>query len=73
MTRRRDIRTETIRVAYDRYAASLFRYAVVMLGDPSAAADAVQQVFASWLDGGSPADNAEHYLRRAVRNQCSKG
>jgi RNA polymerase sigma-70 factor (ECF subfamily) len=70
MTRRRDIRTETIGAAYDRYAASLFRYAVVMLGDPSAAADAVHQVFVAWLRGANSVDNEEHYLRRAIRNEC---
>jgi RNA polymerase sigma-70 factor, ECF subfamily len=70
MTRRRELRTETIGAAYDRYAASLFRYAVVMLGDPSAAADAVHQVFTAWLGGASSTDDEEHYLRRAVRNQC---
>ena len=43
MTRSRELRTEAIGAAYDRYAASLFRYAVVMLGDPSAAADAVHR------------------------------
>jgi hypothetical protein len=32
MTRRRDIRIEFIGAAYDRYAASLFRCAAVMLG-----------------------------------------
>jgi RNA polymerase sigma-70 factor (ECF subfamily) len=70
MTRRRDIRTGTIGAAYDRYAASLFRYAAVVLGDPFAAADAVHQVFAAWLGGANSTDNEEHYLRRAVRNQC---
>ena len=70
MTRRRELRTEAIGAAYDRHAASLFRYAVVMLGDPSAAADAVHHVFAAWLDGAAAVDNEEHYLRRAVRNQC---
>ena len=70
MTRRRELRTEAIGAAYDRYAAGLFRYAVVMLGDPSAAADAVHHVFAAWLEGAGAVDNEAHYLRRAVRNQC---
>jgi len=32
MTRRREIRIESIGAAYDRCAASLFRFAAVMLG-----------------------------------------
>ena len=31
--------------AYDRHAAGLFRYALMLLGDTASAADAVQQVF----------------------------
>ena len=57
-------------LAYDRYASGLFRYAVVLLGNEAEAADAVHQVFAAWLRQRRGIGNDEHYLRRAVRNEC---
>jgi RNA polymerase sigma-70 factor (ECF subfamily) len=59
-----------IGAAYDRHAAGLYRYAVVLLGDPAAAADAVHQVFVKLLSRPPEVLQAEHYLRRAVRNEC---
>jgi RNA polymerase sigma-70 factor (ECF subfamily) len=65
--------TELAGRLYDQYGASLYRYALMLLADPASAEDVVQQVFASliatmrWNTG---IDNAEHYLRRAIRNQC---
>src|SRR5262245_15091191 len=56
---------------YGRFAATLYRYALMILVDPFAAADVVQQVFAAMLrrsDFELAAD--ERYLRRAVRNEC---
>ena len=55
---------------YDRCGASLYRYALMILADPSAASDAVHDVFVAVLRRGVALDNAEHYLRRAVRNAC---
>jgi RNA polymerase sigma-70 factor, ECF subfamily len=56
---------------YAEYGASLYRYAVMLLADASAAEDAVQQVFASMLKGGmSGIQQDANYLRRAVRNEC---
>ena len=61
---------------YDSYGASLYRYALMLLADRSAAEDAVQQVFASLLKGSARAvepaaiQKDAHYLRRAVRNEC---
>jgi RNA polymerase sigma-70 factor, ECF subfamily len=55
---------------YDRYGASLYRYAVMVLADPAAAADVVQTVFVSLLRRGSSPEFNERYLRRAVRNEC---
>lgn len=55
---------------YDTYGASLYRYAVLLLADATAAEDAVQQVFATILRQGPRLDEEAHYLRRAVRNEC---
>jgi RNA polymerase sigma factor (sigma-70 family) len=55
---------------YDTYGASLYRYAVLLLSDPVAAEDAVQQVFAAILGQRPRFDDEVHYLRRAVRNEC---
>lgn len=56
---------------YDRHAAGLYRHALMILAEPAAAADAVQQVFLAVLrTGGDDVASAEHYLRRAVRNEC---
>jgi RNA polymerase sigma-70 factor (ECF subfamily) len=57
---------------YDAHGASLYRYAVMLLADPAAAEDAVHQVFAALLRPSAAAriDDATHYLRRAVRNEC---
>jgi len=57
---------------YDAHGASLFRYAVMLLADTAAAEDAVHQVFTALLRPSAPAqiEDAAHYLRRAVRNEC---
>lgn len=57
---------------YDQHGASLYRYALMLLADPAAAADAVQQVFTALLRpaAGIAFDNEARYLRRAVRNEC---
>jgi RNA polymerase sigma-70 factor, ECF subfamily len=55
---------------YDQYAAGLYRYALIVLADPAAAADAVQQVFVGLLRGSAVVESDERYLRRAVRNEC---
>jgi RNA polymerase sigma-70 factor (ECF subfamily) len=55
---------------YDQFGASLYRYALMILADPSAAADAVHDVFVAVMRGNAALDNAGHYLRRAVRNEC---
>ena len=54
---------------YDAYGASLYRYAVMILGSREAAEDVIQQVFMALLDGRAIADE-ERYLRRSVRNAC---
>jgi RNA polymerase sigma-70 factor, ECF subfamily len=56
---------------YDRFGASLYRYALMILGRHDAAEDAVQQVFLALIRGGAARlVEPEHYLRRAVRNAC---
>ena len=55
---------------YDTHGASLYRYAVLLLADPVAAEDAVQQVFTTILRQRPRWDNEANYLRRAVRNEC---
>ena len=57
---------------YDTHGAGLYRYAVMLLADATAAEDVVQQVFASLLRQGDriALDNETHYLRRAIRNEC---
>jgi RNA polymerase sigma-70 factor (ECF subfamily) len=57
--------------AYDRFAGVMYRHALMILADPAGAADAVHQVFTSWLGAAGPApDEEERYLRRAIRNAC---
>ncbi len=59
--------------AYDRHAARLYRYALMLLGDTAGAADAVQQVFLALVRNSRGAERVDHedrYLRRAVRNEC---
>jgi RNA polymerase sigma factor (sigma-70 family) len=71
MRRRPDDPTALAGRLYDQYGASLYRYAVMLLADASAAEDAVQQVFASVLKLGiDRVQQDAHYLRRAVRNEC---
>lgn len=55
---------------YDQYGASLYRYALMILADPAGAEDVIQQVFAALLGGRRKIEAEEHYLRRAVRNEC---
>jgi RNA polymerase sigma-70 factor, ECF subfamily len=59
--------------AYDRHAAAMYRYALMLLGDTAAAADAIQQVFLALVRNSRGAESVDHqdrYLRRAVRNEC---
>src|SRR5262245_2069586 len=57
---------------YDSHAASLYRYALMLLADAAAAEDAIQQVFAALMrpDASLEFEREDHYLRRAVRNEC---
>ena len=73
MPRGADDPTELAGRLYDQYGASLYRYALMLLGDRAAAEDAIQQVFAALIALASRTaaiDAPEHYLRRAVRNEC---
>ena len=56
---------------YDRLGLGLHRYALMILADHSEAEDAVHQVFAALVRRGTDGlESADHYLRRAVRNEC---
>ncbi len=68
--RPRDDARSLVSRLYDTYGASLYRYAVLLLADATAAEDVVQQVFATILRQGPRLDEEAHYLRRSVRNQC---
>lgn len=68
--RGRESRAELVGRLYDEYGASLFRYALMLLADHSAAEDAVQQVFAAVMRPAAALENPAYYLRRAVRNEC---
>ena len=72
MSERSDEPHERVVGLYDRYGPSLYRYALMLLADPAAAEDAVQQVFTSVLRSGASArlEADEPYLRRAIRNEC---
>ena len=59
-----------VRQLYEEHVASLYRYAVMLMADATAAEDVVQQVFTSLLRHPRRIDNPTHYLRRAVRNEC---
>jgi RNA polymerase sigma-70 factor, ECF subfamily len=61
---------EWIGELYERFGGSLYRYALMVLADPAAAADVVQAVFVAMLRRGVFPDSDERYLRRAVRNEC---
>jgi RNA polymerase sigma-70 factor (ECF subfamily) len=62
--------SEWIGQAYDAHARRLYRYALMLLRDPAAAADAVQQVFVALMRQRRTIDALERYLTRAVRNEC---
>jgi RNA polymerase sigma-70 factor (ECF subfamily) len=63
---------EWLGALYDRHAAGLYRYAVMILADREAAADAVQQVFTRLVDRRDTREIEieANYLRRAIRNEC---
>jgi RNA polymerase sigma-70 factor (ECF subfamily) len=56
--------------AYECHGAGLYRYALMLLMDPEAAADTVQQVFLALVRRAPVLDNDVYYLRRAVRNEA---
>ena len=58
---------------YDRCGDGLYRYALMILGDPGGAEDAVHQAFYKLVrraGGANEIREAEAYLRIAVRNEC---
>ncbi len=69
---REDDLRQRLAAVYDACAAALFRYAVMLLADPTAAEDVLQQVFVKLARRGRLEDieAVSSYLRRAVRNEC---
>ena len=64
---------ETLADLYDAHGARLYRYALLILADRDAAADAVQDSFvhlAEALRRRSPPDVSYAYLAAIVRNAC---
>ena len=64
---------DQLAAAYDACAAGLYRYALMITADHSAAEDAVQQTFAKLAAAGrriSDIASRNGYLRSAVRNEC---
>ena len=67
MPRREDGPRAEVGRLYDQYGAALYCYALMILADPAAAEDAIQQVFTALLSRARAIEQEEHYLRRAVR------
>ena len=62
-----------LEVAYHKYAGELYRYALMLLAEQSAAEDAVQQAFMKTIrrqGHTEPVEYYDRYLRTAVRNEC---
>ena len=60
-------------VVYDTHAARLYQYALMILANPSAAEDVVQQVFVKLASTGRQIheiSSLNGYLRTSVRNEC---
>jgi RNA polymerase sigma-70 factor (ECF subfamily) len=70
--RRHEELRRRLAAVYDACAGALFRYAAMILADPSAAEDVVQQVFVKLAQRGRLDDIAavRSYVRQAVRNEC---
>jgi RNA polymerase sigma-70 factor (ECF subfamily) len=65
--------SDTLATLYDAYGARLFRYALMILADVSAAEDAVQEAFvhvAAALRRQPPPDVSYPYLATVVRHEC---
>jgi RNA polymerase sigma-70 factor, ECF subfamily len=66
-------RSDALERLYDAHGAAMYRYALMVLADPGAAEDAVQQVFvklAARRDLSGDVRDPGGYLRTAVRNAC---
>lgn len=55
---------------YDDHVATLYRYALMLLADPAAAEDIVQDAFAGLLASTVLPEDPLQYLRTSVRNGC---
>jgi len=66
----RESRATLVGRLYDEHGPSLYRYALILVAEHGAAEDVLHQVFATLMRHKTELENAEHYLRRAVRNEC---
>ncbi|MFA5864900.1 MAG: sigma-70 family RNA polymerase sigma factor [Phycisphaerae bacterium] len=69
----KDASPRALACIYDECADKLYRYALMILADASAAEDVVHQVFVKLLKMDHKRENIgsyDHYLRTAVRNEC---
>ena len=69
-TGKREREREELARLYDELGPDLYRYAMVIVKNPSEAEDAVQQVFATLLVKWPQAESIERYLFSSVRNEC---
>lgn len=66
-------RSDALERLYDAHGAAMYRHALMVLADPGAAEDAVQQVFvklAARRGLSQDVRDPRGYLRTAVRNAC---
>jgi RNA polymerase sigma-70 factor (ECF subfamily) len=63
---------EMLEAAYDAWADELYRYALMILADPAAAEDAVQQTFVklAGMKNIVHVNSLRDYLRTALRHHC---
>ena len=62
--------TDWVGALYDAHAASMYSYALALLGFPEEAEDAVQDVFVKMCTSDRMPANPRHYLLRSVRNEA---
>ncbi len=62
--------TDWVGALYDAHGASMYSYALALLGVSEEAEDVVQDVFVKVCTANRLPDNPRHYLLRSVRNEA---